>query len=246
MAGKGAVCNHAYMEQRKQITTPNEPLADVRDMFAVHTMFRREFGLMSSLVRNVIADDKLRTTVVADHVAFVSLMLHLHHEGEDAHIWPLLYERGGEQIADIVHLMEQQHEAIFTRSLQVKDALEVWHVNASAEARDVLAEVLDQMVQSIKQHLEDEEQRIVPLIERYITEAEYSVLAEEAGAHTPPEKLATVFGMMMYETPPAVVDKIVTHMPAEVRPVIRGVARKAYAAYAEQLYATSTPPRVTT
>jgi hypothetical protein len=33
------------------VTTLNESLADPRDMFAPHTMFRREFGLMPGLVR---------------------------------------------------------------------------------------------------------------------------------------------------------------------------------------------------
>ena len=48
-------------------------------MFAVHTMFRREFGLMPGLVRAVAAGDKQRTKLVADHVALVSKVLDLHH-----------------------------------------------------------------------------------------------------------------------------------------------------------------------
>ena len=71
----------------------DEPLADARDMFAVHTMFRREFGLMPGLVRAVAPGDKQRTMLVADHVALVSKVLDLHHSGEDKHIWPRLRER---------------------------------------------------------------------------------------------------------------------------------------------------------
>ena len=52
------------------MTTVNGPLADARDMFAAHTLFRREFGLMPGLVRAVAAGDTKRSALVADHVAF--------------------------------------------------------------------------------------------------------------------------------------------------------------------------------
>ena len=38
------------------MTTVNEPLVDARDMFAVHTMFRREFGKMPGLA---LEEDRL-------------------------------------------------------------------------------------------------------------------------------------------------------------------------------------------
>ena len=46
------------------MTTINEPLADARDMFAVHTMFRREFGLMPGLIRAVTVGDTRRVVRV--------------------------------------------------------------------------------------------------------------------------------------------------------------------------------------
>jgi hypothetical protein len=57
--------------------------------------------------------------------------------------------------------------------------------------------------------------------------------------------LPTIIGMFMYEADPAAIDLAVAEMPAEVQPVIRHVGPKAYAAYAETLYGTSNPPRVT-
>ena len=63
------------MEQRKEIAPASEPLADASDMFAVHTMFRREFGLPPALVRNVLADEYKRGTAqVASIVDFGMLM----------------------------------------------------------------------------------------------------------------------------------------------------------------------------
>ena len=39
------------------MTMANEPLGDARDMFAAHTLFRREFGLIPGLVLAVAAGD---------------------------------------------------------------------------------------------------------------------------------------------------------------------------------------------
>jgi hypothetical protein len=49
----------------------------------------------------------------------------------------------------------------------------------------------------------------------------------------------------MYEADAAAIDLAVAEMPPEVQPVIRDLAAKAYAAYAEELYGTPDPPRVT-
>jgi hypothetical protein len=47
------------------MTAINEPLADPRDMFAAHTMFRREFALIPALVRDPTVGDRPHTTLVA-------------------------------------------------------------------------------------------------------------------------------------------------------------------------------------
>jgi hemerythrin-like domain-containing protein len=221
----------------------SEPRADARDMFALHTMFRREFGLMSGLVRGVNADDKRRMTIVADHVALLGQALLLHHTGEDRHVWPLLLERGTDQIASIIGAMVDEHNAVHQRLLQLNDTLESWRESASTQTRDSVAGDIEQLVPVLAAHLAKEEQRVVPLIEKYLTAEEYGLLAEEAVVYTPPDKLPTIFGMVMYETSPTVIDMIVRQMPAEVQPVIRGLAVKAYAAHAQEVYGTATPPR---
>jgi hypothetical protein len=223
-----------------------EPLADARDMFAVHTMFRREFRLSPDLVRSVTAGDAHRTAVVADHIALLSTILHLHHTGEDRHIWPVLRERGAADIAEIVDVMEDQHERIHEEYLRLGDALKAWRESASAESRDALAGVLEQLIPQLEAHLALEEDRVVPLIERYVTATEYARIAGEAAGDTPPGLLPVSLGMVIYEADPAVTDKIIADMPAEVRPAFPRAANEAYAAYARQLHGTPAPPRVTT
>jgi hemerythrin-like domain-containing protein len=223
----------------------NEPLADARDMFAAHTLFRREFGLMPGLVRAVAAGDTQRSTLVADHVTMVSGVLNHHHSGEDAYVWPRLRERCPQECVLIVAVMEEQHHAIHHRLLQAAQAAEAWRDSASAEARHALAGAMERLFPVMNEHLALEEERVIPLIEKYVSQAEYARVAQEQGAEVPPDKLPAVFGMFMYEAEPAAIDLAVAEMPPEAQPVIRDLAPHAYAAYAEELYGTPAPPRVT-
>jgi hemerythrin-like domain-containing protein len=214
-------------------------------MFAAHTIFRREFGLMPGLVRAVAAGDTHRSALVAEHVAIVSSILDHHHSGEDEYVWPRLRERCPQDCAALVDVMEDQHHAIHNGLLQVAQAREAWRNSAPADARDALAGAIDRLLPVMNEHLALEEERVVPLIEKYVTQAEWAHVAQEGSAEVPPDKLPVMFGMFMYEAEPAVIDLAVAEMPSEVQPVIRDLAPKAYAAYAEELYGTSAPPRVT-
>jgi hypothetical protein len=226
------------------MTIVNEPLADPRAMFTIHTMFRREYGLMPGLVREVTPGDGQRAALVADHIALVNLVLDFHHSGEDKHVWPPLRKRCPDECAALVDLMEDQHHTIHTYLLRVTEAGQAWRVSASADARDALADAIDQFLAALTEHLVLEEERVVPLIGEYVTESEWGAVAQEEGSEFPPDKILTVFGMLMYEGDPAAIDTIVTHMPVEVQPVIKDLGSQAYTAYATQLYGTATPPRV--
>jgi hypothetical protein len=222
------------------------PLAeDVRDMFAVHKAFRREFGLIPGLVRAVPAYDKPRTTIVANHVDLMSKLVALHHSEEDKHIWPRLRERGTDEMVTIVSLMEEEHKTIHESLLHVADALESWRQSALTQARDALADRIDQLLPLLNDHLSDEEKCAVPLIQKCITEAEYGVIPAETAASLGPDQFSLLFGMVLLETAPEVIDAIVSHMPAPAREGIRNVSAKKYAAYTKELYGTATPPGAT-
>jgi hypothetical protein len=208
-------------------------------------MFRREFGLMPGLVRAVTPGDTPRATLVADHITLLSGVLSQHHAGADRYIWPRLRERCPQECGPLVDVMEDQHHAIRTRLLQVSKALKPWRDSASARAGGALAGAIDRLIAVITEHLALEEERVVPLIVKHITDAEYAARAQEHAAHIPPDKLPAVFGMIMYHGDRAVSDAILAEMPVEVQPAIKDLAVQAYAAYATDLYGTATPPRAT-
>jgi hemerythrin-like domain-containing protein len=222
-----------------------EQFFDGREMFMIHDMFRREFGLMPAVVRGVKAGDRERTQIVAGHVTGITTILHTHHHGEDAQVWPALLQRGSEDVTLVIQLMEHQHARIEEMAAEVDAAVEAWRRSATADTRDALADALDRLIPLIKDHMRLEEQRAVPLMEKYITAAEWNTMLQAEAGDIDPETLPLGFGMLMYEGDPDIVAAAISNMPAEVQPVIQAIATQAYAAHAELIYGTPTPPRGT-
>jgi hypothetical protein len=103
--------------------------ADTRDIYMVHTTFRREFGALPSLVRNVPAGDIQRSQTIGDHIDILGIYLYAHHHSEDIHLWPKLLDRGPREVAPIVHLMESQHENIERLNAEADEATDAWRAD---------------------------------------------------------------------------------------------------------------------
>ena len=214
---------------------------DGREMTMVHDMFRREFGLLPGLVREVTAGDVARAEEVGQHLDLVTGILHHHHQTEDDAVWPLLLMRCPEQIVPLVQLMEDQHASVAATGRKVSAALAGWRASASAGARAVLAGALDRLVPVLTEHLATEEERVVPVMELHITMGEWNRILEKAAAGTDPEVLPLTFGMLFYEGDPQIIEGVLNTLPAEVRGGMWDQAHQAYAAHAERIHGTATP-----
>ncbi|MEU4407399.1 hemerythrin domain-containing protein [Streptosporangium sp. NPDC023963] len=217
-------------------------MADVRDMFMVHTMMRREFELLPQLVRDVASGDTKRSAVVAAHAERISRVLHLHHEGEDIVLWPLLLERGGAQASAIVPTMEEQHHGIEAALHDVETLLPVWKSTAQNGAN--LAAAFEVLLDRLLKHMVLEEEEILPLAEKVVTAAEWAQLGEHSLSNSSKKDLPLVLGMTMYEGDPEVVEEVLSRAPLMVRLIMPLVAPRLYASHAKRIYGTATPPRV--
>ena len=225
----------------------NEPLADVRDMYMAHTMFRREFGLAPALVRGVADGDLQRAAVVADHLRIVDNGLHHHHAAEDKHLWPRLLERSGadaEPVVDIVRVMEEQHDGVDKLLDELRTGLARWRGTADAARREELADTAERLADLLVKHLTAEEELALPLIAKHVTAAEWGAMIADGAGDVAPEQMPLIFGMMTYEAEPDVVRDIIAQMPPEVSGVIGDLAAQAFAAHAQLVYGTATPERI--
>lgn len=82
-----------------------------------------------------------------------------------------------------------------------------------------------------------------PLIEKYVTAAEWNRMVEEGAAGFPPERMPLLLGFMMYEGDREAIQLAIDQMPPELRPVIGGIAGEAFATHSELVHGTLTPPR---
>ncbi|NMO49941.1 hemerythrin domain-containing protein [Actinoplanes sp. TBRC 11911] len=215
-------------------------------MAAVHTAFLREFFAMPELVRAVPDGDQQRAVIVADHIALFIAGLHGHHEGEDVEIWPRLLERCAEEIRPLVHGMERHHALIAAGIDALSGAAARWRSDAGAEHRAVMESSLDDLLPILRQHLTDEIDYVLPLIEKYISDDEWAALGAHSRGTMPAEALPLIFGIVMYEAEPHVIDEMLAELPEEARAALAGSAPRAYAEYAERLYGTSSPARWST
>jgi hemerythrin-like domain-containing protein len=212
------------------------PYADTRNMYTVHTVFRREYALLPDLVRAVAAKDEERAKVVADHVRLVNLILHHHHLAEDENLWPALLRRAPREIDPVIQLLECQHEGLDVLLGEVDTRLDAWTDGADSTHGEALAAMLQRLVAALYEHMGLEEKLALPLVERHIFAVEWDAMIAAGAADIPPEVGPLVVGMLMYE---GGLDQV----PPEMREVLGEMAPKAYAGYCERVHGTPTPPR---
>ena len=221
--------------------TQTATLTDTRVMPVIHTLFRREFRLAGGLLRGVAEGDTARAAVVADHLDLVDEVLHHHHTAEDELLWPLMLERVPDDLAPIVHLMESQHGRVEQLLDEITPLLARWRGAAGATERDRMAELYDELYVALAEHLEAEEQRLLPIAARSVTQREWERMGEVARAGTPKGKQFVVFGMIAYDGGPEGVALMMDGAPAPVRWLVPKLGARAYRKYATSVYGTGTP-----
>jgi hypothetical protein len=221
-------------------TTPT-PLVDTSTMNTIHTFFRREFRLAGGLLRGVTAGDLARAKVVGSHLDLLALALHHHHSIEDRLLWPLLLERVPDDLAPIVHLMESQHERVDALIQGVGETLPRFSETADAGARDQLADLFDTLYVHLVEHLDAEEERLLPIAARSLTQAEWDALGEAGRAEAPKGHAMLVLGMFQHDGDPRVIAQMLADAPPPLRWLLPRLARRAFRRHALRVHGTARP-----
>lgn len=156
-------------------------------------------------------------------------------------LWPLLLERVPDELAPIVHLMESQHTVVEGLLAEISGLLPGWRSEASPQARDRFAELYDHLHRNLVEHLDAEEQRLLLIAARTVTQAEWDRMGEEGRDSTPRSELALVFGMLAHDGDPAVVELMLAEAPLPVRLLVPRLGRRAFRRHALKVHGTATP-----
>lgn len=169
---------------------------NVRDMAIVHRLFRQAFDESARLVRAAPTPSPARVTFLADHIDLVLKGLHEHHEDEDALLYPKLIERAPEQ-APMTEQVEHEHQIIKTALDSASAACATWRERPSAETGEALAAALDHLNAVVQPHLDDEEQKVVPLAAVTLTQREWDAMGKAGMSKVPLKQRGIAAGMML-------------------------------------------------
>ena len=209
---------------------------DVRDMAIVHRTFRNAYEESARLVRAAPAPSPGRVTFLADHIDFGLAALHHHHEGEDELLYPELIQRVPEQ-APMTEQVEHEHLAIKTALEAASAACAAWRQRPSAETGEALAAALDHLNEVVQPHLDDEENKVVPLAAVTLTQQEWDAMGKQGVAWIPRNKRGIAFGMILEPLGDADRAYMMRSLPAPVRVLYPFLIERPWKKYAATLRA---------
>src|SRR6516162_865117 len=207
---------------------------DVRDMAIVHRTFRNAYEESARLVRAAPAPSPGRVTFLADHIDFGLAALHHHHEGEDELLYPELIQRVPEQ-APMTEQVEHEHLAIKTALEAASVACAAWRQRPSAETGEALAAALDHLNAVVQPHLDDEENKVVPLAAVTFTQQEWDAIGKHGVAWIPRNKRGIAFGMILEPLGEADRAYMMRSLPAPVRMLYPFLIERPWKKYASTL-----------
>ena len=161
-----------------QAAAPEGPV-DMHAMYVMHHAFRRDLIAFAAAAQATPSTDRETWRRLSARWELFATVLHHHHSGEDAGLWPLLMARADETGRETLEAMEAEHGEIdpllslcaegFTRLAEVDDD----------DARAALAVRLVATRERLAHHLEHEETEALVLVQQHLTDADWVALEEE-------------------------------------------------------------------
>jgi len=150
----------------------------------LHRMVRREFRLLAELASWAPADDAQRTAELTRHADLIARVLLQHHAAERAHLWPALFrhlpaeeqDAARELIADWTTRASVLDHALRDLSTVARQ----WAVAETLPARNAFVRACTRVADSVDAHTTAEELSLVPLIARYLPDAEWTAVCRAA------------------------------------------------------------------
>jgi hypothetical protein len=194
----------------------------------------RSIGESARLVRAAPAPSPGRVTFLADHIDFAIAALHHHHQDEDELLYPKLIERVPGQ-APMTEQVEHEHQVIKTALEAASTACATWRQQPSAETGEALAASLENLNSVVQPHLDDEEQKVVPLAAVTLTQQEWDAMGKRGAEWIPRNKRGIAFGMMLEPLGEADRAFMMRSLPAPVRMLYPFLIERPWKKYAATL-----------
>ncbi|HEX4705701.1 MAG TPA: hemerythrin domain-containing protein, partial [Pseudonocardiaceae bacterium] len=133
-----------------------------------------------------------RADYVGQHLFGMVTGLHHHHAAEDELLWPILLDRVRPHAA-LVHRMEAQHKRLSVHIDRINELLPGWRLTADSVTGRELAAEFAAASAALNEHLDEEENEILPLVSEHITPAEWQALGDRGMEGLPKNNTAFIF-----------------------------------------------------
>jgi len=157
-----------------QAAAPDGPV-DLATMYLVHWGFRRDLASFAAAVPRTPVADRVTWTRLSRRFALFADVLHKHHAGEDAGLWPLLAERG----ADPAALAELEAEHAVIDPLLAGCAAGLGALAAGSAAPDAhprLCAAVADLQATLGAHLAHEERVGMVLVQQHLQQSDWDRL----------------------------------------------------------------------
>jgi iron-sulfur cluster repair protein YtfE (RIC family) len=166
-----------------QAHTAEGPL-DMSGMYVVHHALRRDLGRFESAVRHTPLEDTEAWQALAERWQQFGMVLHHHHTLEDTSIWPPLLARcdsaGDGAARATLEAVQAEHETIDPQLTTCSTGFAAMAQDPRPEVREQLAADVGAMRAGLDHHLAHEETDALPLVQRYLTPAEWAASEKAA------------------------------------------------------------------
>jgi hypothetical protein len=203
----------------------------------VHRAFRNELHGLPELISGVDGGDAKRAAVVNTHLNLIVAVLHHHHAAEDDLIWPKLHARVPMHDDDISR-MEDEHRAIEAGADTATATGALWAKTGALAAAERLCTAVDELIELVDLHLDDEERDVVPLIEECITASEWKKATTRGASflRTHPRMGLVIAGFMLEGVSAEDKHRFLAGVPSVARLMWQLLGTRTYQGYRARLY----------
>jgi len=195
---------HGQLTLPGQAAAPDGPI-DLTPMFLMHHAFRRDLANFAGAVRRTPAADRRTWQALDQRWQRFSAILHHHHSGEDAYIWPVLVaavDAGGSP-ADRATLaaMEAEHAEIDPMLAACASGFATLAERSDEPARAALEDDLTRTTERLGAHLGHEERDALELVQRFLTPDDWARLDKQVGSGYPTKLIPFTLAWVMHDLP---------------------------------------------
>jgi hypothetical protein len=195
-----------------QAAAPDGPV-DLALMWLMHHGFRRDLDDFTRAAAATPLDDRATWQAQARRWGLFSRILHAHHSGEDAGLWPLMLDRvdaaGDAAARATLEAMSAEHAGIDPSLQACAAAFTRLAAAPDADARDSLLSDLAATREHLGRHLGHEERDAMVVLQRHLRQEDWDRIGREHfEPHYARRDLLVLAAWLLKGVPPAAVERL--------------------------------------